>query len=81
VTVRVGSLSDGFYVEDDGVGIPAEQRESVFEAGWSTDSDGTGFGLAIVKQIARAMGWKVSVTASDEGGARFEFRNVVTHEG
>ncbi|MFC7041869.1 response regulator [Halonotius sp. GCM10025705] len=80
VTVRVGALSDGFYVEDDGDGIPEDRRESVFEAGSSGDTDGTGFGLAIVKQIARAMEWEVAVTASDDGGARFEFRNVVTHE-
>jgi signal transduction histidine kinase len=81
VTVRIGSLSDGFYVEDDGDGIPEDRRESVFEAGSSDDTDGTGFGLAIVKQIAHAMEWEVSVTASDDGGARFEFQNVVVHDG
>ena len=80
VTVRVGSLSDGFYVEDDGEGIPADKRESVFEAGYSTDSDGTGFGLAIVKRIAQAMEWEATITASADGGVRFEFRNVVVHE-
>jgi signal transduction histidine kinase len=81
VTVRIGSLSDGFYVADDGDGIPEDRRESVFEAGSSDDTDGTGFGLAIVKQIAHAMEGEVSVTASDDGGARFEFQNVVVHDG
>ncbi|PSQ33307.1 hypothetical protein BRD09_01250 [Halobacteriales archaeon SW_10_68_16] len=33
VTVRVGTLSEGFYVEDDGPGIPEEERETVLEAG------------------------------------------------
>jgi signal transduction histidine kinase len=36
--------------------------------------DGTGFGLAIVEQIAHAHGWSVSVTDGRDGGARFEFR-------
>jgi len=74
VTVRVGRV-DGttFYVEDDGPGIPADERASVFEAGHSTDEDGTGFGLAIVNRIAGAHRWEVTVTEASDGGARFEF--------
>jgi PAS domain S-box-containing protein len=74
-TLAVGSLPDGFYVEDDGVGIPDDERESVLESGYST-AGGTGFGLAIVDTIAEAHGWEVSVTESDSGGARFEFRGA-----
>jgi PAS domain S-box-containing protein len=86
VTVTVGSLSDdatdgdadavvgGFYVEDDGPGIPAEERETVFERGYSTRPDGTGFGLSIVKEVSEAHDWEVRVTESAAGGARFEFR-------
>jgi PAS domain S-box-containing protein len=66
----------GFYVEDDGRGIPPADRETVFESGYSTRESGTGFGLAIVKQVAAAHGWRVSATESDEGGARFEFTGV-----
>jgi len=75
-TVTVGPLDgeDGFYVEDDGPGIAPERRERVFEYGATGDDDGTGFGLAIVKSIADAHNWTVSVAASDAGGARFEFR-------
>jgi PAS domain S-box-containing protein len=72
-TVRVGAASDGFYVEDDGVGIPAEDRSDVFESGFTTASEGTGFGLSIVEQIAQAHGWSVTVEESVDGGARFEF--------
>ncbi|WP_324662373.1 sensor histidine kinase [Haloarcula sediminis] len=72
VTVTVGPTDSGFYVADDGVGIPETQREQVFEQGYS-DGDGTGFGLAIVETIARAHGWSVTVTESRDGGARFEF--------
>jgi len=71
----------GFYVEDDGRGIPADDRETVFESGYSTGESGTGFGLAIVKQIAAAHGWGVSATESDEGGARFEFTGVEPADG
>ena len=73
--LTVGTLPDGFYVEDDGVGIPDDEREAVLESGYSTD-DGTGFGLAIVDSIADAHGWMLSVTESEAGGARFEFRGT-----
>ncbi|WP_255195225.1 hybrid sensor histidine kinase/response regulator [Halorarius litoreus] len=76
VTVTVGDLEEGFYVADDGPGIPADQRDGVFEYGYTTSDDGTGFGLAIVRQIAEAHGWSVAVTESDSGGARFEFTGV-----
>lgn len=78
ITIRVGALSDGdgFYVADDGPGIPAEKRVEVFDVGYSTGEDGTGFGLSIVEEVATAHGWDVSVTESETGGARFEVRGV-----
>jgi PAS domain S-box-containing protein len=76
VTVRVGPLDrddrDGFYVEDDGEGIPADEQDTVFEWGQTTTSDGTGFGLAIVAEIAEAHGWEIGVRESETGGTRFE---------
>ncbi|WP_251343037.1 PAS domain-containing protein [Haloplanus halophilus] len=91
VTVTVGVLGDfargataaadgesrsGFYVADDGVGIPAERRDQVFDDGYSTLPSGTGFGLSIVREIADAHGWSVEIVDSPDGGARFEFRGV-----
>ena len=61
-----------FVVADDGPGIPPEERERVFEDGYSTD-DGTGLGLTIVTSIADAHGWELSLDESDSGGARFSF--------
>jgi signal transduction histidine kinase len=78
VTVVVGDLDDGFYVEDDGPGIPAEERAQVFQRGYSTaeEGSGAGLGLAIVEKIAEEHGWEVRVLASEAGGARFEVRGV-----
>ena len=76
VTVTVGGLSDGFYVEDDGPGIPEDARERVLELGYSTAQDGTGFGLDIVQSIADAHGWTVDVQSSESGGARFKIFDV-----
>jgi PAS domain S-box-containing protein len=77
VTVEVGHFENGFYVADDGPGIPGDERETVFDPGKTGDEDGgTGLGLAIVNQIADAHGWTVSIAESDEGGARFEIREV-----
>jgi len=72
VTVEVGSTDDGFYIADDGPGIPESERAAVFEHGYS-GSDGTGFGLAIVESVAEAHGWTIRLTESRSGGARFEF--------
>jgi len=78
--VTVGELADGFYVEDDGPGIPADERDKVFEAGYSTGENGTGFGLAIVEQVADAHGWAVRLTDGEDGGARFEITGVTLVE-
>jgi PAS domain S-box-containing protein len=76
LTVTVGDLPGGFYVADDGPGIPPEARDRVFEAGYSTVTEGTGFGLAIVREVADAHGWQVAAAESDDGGARFEITGV-----
>jgi len=78
VTVRVGSTGDGFYVADDGPGIPEDEREWVLEHGHTTDDDGTGLGLSIVQNIVEAHGWSIDVTESADGGARFEVTGIET---
>lgn len=82
VAVRVGALADGtgFYIEDDGSGIPKGERGSVFERGYTTETEGIGLGLAIVDGIVAAHDWQITVTESAEGGARFEIRDVVVVE-
>ncbi|WP_167768387.1 PAS domain-containing sensor histidine kinase [Haloarcula amylovorans] len=78
VTVTVGELPTGFYVEDDGSGIPDDEIGSVFEPGYTTAAGrgGTGLGLAFVQELTRVYGWDCTVTESESGGARFEFTGV-----
>ncbi|MFC3959027.1 histidine kinase N-terminal 7TM domain-containing protein [Halovivax cerinus] len=76
VTVAIGSLPLGFYVEDDGPGIPPDERDRIFDRGFTTSDDGLGLGLGIVKQIVGAHGWSIRVTEGSDGGARFEISGV-----
>ena len=78
VTVSVGQLENGgFYIADTGEGIPAGERDAVFEHGYTTNDSGTGFGLAITRELVEAHGWTISAAESTGGGARFE---IVTDE-
>jgi PAS domain S-box-containing protein len=76
ITLRVGPLDDGFFVEDNGPGIPPDRREEVFKAGYSSNEEGTGLGLSIVKTIADAHGWSLSLAEGNTSGARFEITGV-----
>jgi signal transduction histidine kinase len=94
VTVTVGTLSDdvsasdandgsadavgGFYVAADGVGIPADERDVIFDEGYTTaaESGGSGLGLAFVRKLTNVYEWDCMVTESEDGGVRFEFRTA-----
>ncbi len=76
VRIIVGGLDDGFFVADDGSGVPDDEKALVFERGYTTSEDGTGFGLRIVEVLANAHGWEVELVDSEAGGARIEIRGV-----
>ena len=78
VTITVGLLDTkaGFYVENDGKPIPDEKKEKIFETGYTTNTQGTGFGLAIIQRIVTAHGWQIRATDAESGGARFEITGV-----
>jgi len=76
VTVRVGAHADGFYVADDGPGIPMGKRDVIFDQGVTGAEDGTGYGLAIVSDIAEGHDWTIEARESEDGGARFEISHV-----
>jgi signal transduction histidine kinase len=75
-TITVGTLERGFFVEDDGDGIPPDERAEIFDVGYTDTSNGTGLGLSIVKEVVEAHGWDVRATESAAGGARFEITGV-----
>jgi signal transduction histidine kinase len=81
LAVSVGLTEDGFYVADDGRGIPVEERGAVLSQGYTTNESGTGLGLSIVSEIAAVHGWSVSVAEGPDGGARFEFAGCETTSG
>jgi signal transduction histidine kinase len=80
--VRIGMVSNsdgdthGFFIADDGVGVPPDERETILEDGYTTSDDGTGLGLSIISEIIDAHGWQLRVTESETGGARFEITGV-----
>ncbi|WP_136716078.1 ATP-binding response regulator [Halorientalis salina] len=76
VSVTLGAMDDGFYVADDGTGIPEDERDRLLEYGETMSQGGTGFGLAIVRRTVEAHGWTVSLTDSERGGLRVEITGV-----
>jgi len=80
VSITVGPLTDGFYVADDGPGIPEENRSDVFDHGYTTEEDGTGFGLSIVEAIVSAHGWEITLKEGFDG-ACFAISGVETRDG
>jgi signal transduction histidine kinase len=79
-TVQVSALRSGhgaplLRVDDDGPGIPPDQRERVFDRfqrGDAVDVAGSGLGLAIVRAAARQQGASVALADSPLGGLRAE---------
>ena len=77
VRVHVTGGSVVLEVEDNGIGIPVEARDRVFERFYRVDpgrsraKGGTGLGLSIVKHLVQALGGEVGVDASSTGGSIF----------
>ena len=79
--LEVGSRPDGeatlFWVKDNGIGIPAEQRARVFELFHRLHSyeefPGTGMGLALCKRIVERHGGRIWVEPTPGGGSTFYF--------
>ncbi|RLN01361.1 hybrid sensor histidine kinase/response regulator [Haloarcula sp. Atlit-7R] len=76
VAIRVGATSSGFFVADDGPGVDVSPPERVFEAGYASEKQNSGFGLYIANRIAKEHGWSLSVDDSEAGGARFTVTDV-----
>lgn len=71
--VRLVVDGDVFWVEDTGVGVPADKQQAIFQAfvRGSNRGEGLGLGLSLVKRICTHENWKVSVDSADERGSVF----------
>ena len=87
VSVRVGSRKTShtlyFEVEDTGLGIPAEELESIFESFVQTETgkqtqEGTGLGLAISRKFVQMMGGDITIHSQVERGTLLKFQIKVT---
>ncbi|MCO6431758.1 MAG: hypothetical protein J5J00_12945 [Deltaproteobacteria bacterium] len=74
ITVSTKDDDDGIVVcfKDEGPGIPADKLSRIFDPFYTTKSEGTGLGLAVVKQIV--IQHSGSVSAANNDGAVFEVR-------
>ncbi|MNR53543.1 Sensor protein FixL [compost metagenome] len=74
-SIRLVLEERGFVVEDSGVGIPEEDRESMFRPfirGPARRGDGLGLGLSLVQRICENQGWAVRLSAMEPTGCRFQ---------
>ncbi len=75
LSVSAGPRTDGRYsvvVEDTGIGIPAEERERIFEPYFTTKASGLGLGLVLTKKIIDAHGGEIFVESTPGKGTRIE---------
>ncbi|HYG48342.1 MAG TPA: ATP-binding protein, partial [Allosphingosinicella sp.] len=70
VTVKATDECVEIEVEDDGRGIPEEERQSIFDRGARLDTGkpGTGLGLAIVRDVAQIYGGSITLEESEDLG-------------
>ncbi len=71
ITISGNVKDEGLLLtfEDNGVGIPAEEKDLIFQAGYGKN---TGYGLFLAKEIVTSSGMTIAETGEDGKGARFE---------
>lgn len=77
IEIRVtpdGARGAAVAVRDHGIGVSPEQAEKIFEPYFTGKPDGTGLGLALVKQTVEAHGGAIEVSETPGGGATFLVR-------
>jgi len=79
VGVAPGERMVRFYVRDEGIGIPEDERDRIFEKFYRLDPNmtagigGTGLGLYICNELVRRLGGRIWVESNEERGSTFSF--------
>ena len=73
VSTEAGPATARIVIEDDGMGVPADQREAIFSKFERLDSSaaGTGLGLWLSRRLTELMGGRIWVEDAQRGGSRF----------
>ncbi|MCF7541751.1 sensor histidine kinase [Pseudomonas petrae] len=81
--IQLTLRSDGFSVEDSGIGIPLEKQQAMFQPfvrGDEQRGEGLGLGLSLVQRICANQHWTVTLTSRDDGGCCFTVLLTPTHD-
>ena len=77
ISMLIDRAGEGMLrVEDDGPGVPEALREEIFRPYFTTREEGSGLGLALVRQIVLAHQWEIQYGPSTRGGAAFIIRGM-----
>jgi len=76
VAGRAGTAEGFLEIRDTGPGVPPECRQEVFKPYFTTQSHGTGLGLAVVQQIVLAHGWDIACLPNEPKGAIFRIAHL-----
>lgn len=78
IRVLAGMENNTAYlaVEDSGPGVPMEKRAEIFKPYFTTHTEGTGLGLAVVRQIVLAHGWDIECKSNEPKGAVFKIGHL-----
>ncbi len=76
VTAKTGETEAMLEVQDNGPGLAPDQREEIFKPYFTTHQQGTGLGLAVVKQIVLAHEWEIECLPNNPNGAVFRLSHL-----
>ncbi|QYS87868.1 sensor histidine kinase [Flavobacterium oreochromis] len=68
-TIRMHADESGIYISNNGIEIPIQDRERIFDLGFSRKQNGRGMGLSISKEVLNAENFEISTISPREGSS------------